>query len=677
MPEAPWSLPALFASRAAVIGFCSPGCSILPLGPEPDILDNVKGLPSCCGTDRLVREYSRWCLWPMLLLIGALVCGCRTPIHADVTSAKRVYRELHHTALDSGDYSDATRVVLHRYNWERSFRKEPAVVLRQLHDKLLANDRQDLLLALVELNYLHADHLRRSFKPCEQREARDFFLAASIYAYFYVLAAAAEPQSDWFNTGPGLARDFYNRSLGQAFLSPGGTNPVVRLEEGTHPTLVGSVEVCLNTNAFPWPLGQVSEWVMADSYTVKGLSVRNRQAGLGAPLIATVWGQAQDIPLACFAATIVLRVEGRLGDWTASRLRTSLGVYPGLQSTQIRIAGRDVPLEIDATAPLAYTLNNAALWKLGRRQFFSSRELVKGGIYRFQPYQPGAIPVVFVHGTFSSPIYWAEMWNTLASDPVLSRRCQFWFFIYNSGNPILWSAAQLRDALTETVNRLDPEGRDAALRQIVVVGHSQGGLLAKLTITRSGDKLWQVGSTKRLDELKIPEDLRAQLRRTIFVEPVPTVKRVIFVATPHRGSYLATHFVRTLGSKLVSLPADFGRYADELTQLADKDRVPPSFRRRVPTSLDGMSPKNPGLLALAEIPPVAGVNTHSIIAVSGHRPLAQDNDGLVAYPSAHVTYATSELVLHARHSCQGEPAAIEEVRRILLQHLAGVDTQPQ
>jgi len=40
------------------------------------------------------------------------------------------------------------------------------------------------------------------------------------------------------------------------------------------------------------------------------------------------------------------------------------------------------------------------------------------------------------------------------------------------------------------VQELDPEGKDDALRKMVVIGHSQGGLLTKLTAIDSGDRFW-------------------------------------------------------------------------------------------------------------------------------------------------------------------------------------------
>src|SRR6185369_2355217 len=116
---------------------------------------------------------------------------------------------------------------------------------------------------------------------------------------------------------------------------------------------------------------------------------------------------------------------------------------------------------------------------------------------------PGRVPVVLVHGTFSSPVWWAEMLNTLQGDPVLRQRCQFWLFLYSSSKPMLISAAEFRDELTAMVQKLDPQGRDAALRQMVIIGHSQGGLITKMTATDSDDQLWRVFSDKPLEELQL------------------------------------------------------------------------------------------------------------------------------------------------------------------------------
>jgi hypothetical protein len=62
------------------------------------------------------------------------------------------------------------------------------------------------------------------------------------------------------------------------------------------------------------------------------------------------------------------------------------------------------------------------------------------------------------------------------------------------------------------------------------------------------------------------------------------------------------------------------------------------------------------------------VAAHSIIAVQGDGPPEDGADGVVKYKSAHLRNVDSERVVRSGHSCQGHPATIEEVRRILREH---------
>ena len=213
--------------------------------------------------------------------------------------------------------------------------------------------------------------------------------------------------------------------------------------------------------------------------------------------------------------------------------------------------GARVPLETDTTISTAYTLNQSFVWQLGMDQFLSAEEKIPTDVYLTQPYRPGRVPVVFVHGTFSSPVWWAEMANTLAADPLLRQRCQLWFFIYNSGNPTAYSAVRLREALQAKLKELDPEGRDAALQQMVVIGHSQGGLLTKLTATDTGDKLLQaVLKTNRTDGLGIPRKGN---------EPPPAIYRVTTRCHSSRGSSSSARPIAAATSRAVlsgDSPAD-------------------------------------------------------------------------------------------------------------------------
>jgi pimeloyl-ACP methyl ester carboxylesterase len=259
------------------------------------------------------------------------------------------------------------------------------------------------------------------------------------------------------------------------------------------------------------------------------------------------------------------------------------------------------------------------------------------------------------------------MVNELEADGRLWRRYQIWLFIYNTGNPVGYSGGLLRRALENAVVELDPRGADPALRQMVVVGHSQGGLLAKLTAVDSGTRFWDDFATVPLDQLGVSPATREVLERSAFFTPLPFVKRVVFICTPHRGSYLASLGLARMVSDLVRLPTNLMRLSLELATI-DTSALRVRQLGRLPTSIDNMTPGNPFIRTLGSLPVAEGVASHSIIAVNGDGPLEDASDGVVRYTSAHVAGVRSEKIVSSGHSAQGSPAAIEEVRRILLEH---------
>src|SRR5262249_42175016 len=155
------------------------------------------------------------------------------------------------------------------------------------------------------------------------------------------------------------------------------------------------------------------------------------------------------------------------------------------------------------TATLGLGLSETALWKQELSVFMGGANLVnkQTRLVSTRPYRHGLIPVVFVHGTGSSAVRWAELYNELDNDPRIHDKYQFWFFSYDSGAPIIYSASLLRDALEHAVAELDPEGDDPALRRMVVMGHSQGGLLTKMTVVESGDAFWHNISLRPFQEV--------------------------------------------------------------------------------------------------------------------------------------------------------------------------------
>lgn len=348
-----------------------------------------------------------------------------------------------------------------------------------------------------------------------------------------------------------------------------------------------------------------------------------------------------------------------------------VSVPPGVRSK----ASQKESLESDSTAALAYTLEGSQAYafeiggflKEALKTYFPKMR-TQDGLFFLHPPSLDRIPVILVHGTASSPARWAELINEIEGDPLLRERYQIWLFMYETGNPIAYSGGRLRQTLQNVVGELDPEGKAGVLQHMVVMGHSQGGLLTKLTAIDSGTRFWDNLSKTPLDQLTIEPETRELFRRSLFVTPLPFVKRVVFIATPHRGSCQAALRLGRLSSWLVTAPSDLTRRTlAVMTQ--NQDELLVQKLEKLPTSVDNMNPSHHFIKTLASIPVAEGVKAHSIIPVLGTGPLSGGNDGIVAYDSAHTDGVESELVVRFGHSVQSHPQVIEEVRRILREHL--------
>jgi pimeloyl-ACP methyl ester carboxylesterase len=316
---------------------------------------------------------------------------------------------------------------------------------------------------------------------------------------------------------------------------------------------------------------------------------------------------------------------------------------------------------------LAYQLEGAPVWDTELGSFLSALlPPAPEGLIMLHPYRPGRVPVVLIHGTASSPARWADIINELRNDPKLRERIDFWLFTYNTSNPILLSASELRSSLRRFVQELDPLGRDPVLHQLVLVGHSQGGLLTRLMVTDSGTRAWEALPDVPFDQVDVSPDTRALLKQMLFFEPLPFVTRVVFIATPHRGSFRVSSFVLSVLRRLISLPFTVVKGARELAE-----RNPGlSMIERSPNAVDGMRPGSPLVRTLPTMPIDQVVTAHSIIPIRGDPPAAGQNDGVVTYESAHLDGVASEKIIsRSEHSTQSNPATILELRRILYEHL--------
>jgi pimeloyl-ACP methyl ester carboxylesterase len=360
------------------------------------------------------------------------------------------------------------------------------------------------------------------------------------------------------------------------------------------------------------------------------------------------------------------------------QFRGALELYSMDFASRLAVEGREVPLEFEPSAALASTLEGIPVWNREMQAFLRGSFLAGGSaLYALTPYRPGRVPVVLIHGTASSPMRWAELVNELEADPRIAPRIQLWLFAYNTGLPILYSGGLLRESLAKTVAELDPHGTDPAMRQMVLIGHSQGGLLAKLTVVDSGTRFWDNASETPFEELQVSDVTRATLRRSLFMTPLPLIDRVVFVATPHHGSDVASLLTQRLRWLIVwglTLPPNLIKIAGEVLIGSEDPGLRRQLRQGLPRSVDNMSPEHQAIKTLATLPIAPGVTVHSIVAVREGGTDDGGTDGVVSYRSAHLNEAVSEVIVRSGHSVQGHPEAIEEIRRILLEHLGSAES---
>jgi pimeloyl-ACP methyl ester carboxylesterase len=607
---------------------------------------------------------------PVALLAGMLLAGaCATPVGIDPIPPQDFQRQVTANAISAGVPSGYSDQVLQRLNLRDRFKKDPAGALTEIGATLDMEGGENRLFTLAELSYLHA----------EQSGKRSHYLAAAVYAYAFLFPGAGEPRPDPLDPRTRLAAELYNRALTEGLTPQDGA--AVDITPGERRLPFGRLDIDLPGGEPVWGGHALRDFRPAAHVQVRGLRNRYRRAGVGAPLVASltpVEGAAGEHvrlpPRLRVPVTVFLRLDHVREGLATGQLRGALEVYSMDTASEIEVEGRQVPLEFEPTAALAYTLDHAPIWDSEIRAFLSGTFLQgnSGVLYTLTPYRRGRVPVVLVHGTASSPARWADLVNELEADPRIAPRVQLWFFAYNTGLPILYSAGLFHEALTKAVAELDPQGTDPAMRRMVLIGHSQGGLLAKLAVVDSGTRFWDNVSETPFEALHVSDETRATLRRSLFMTPLPFVDRVVFVATPHRGSDVAGFLVeriRWLIAWALTLPPSLIRITGEVIVGSEDPLLRQQLRQGLPRSVDNMSPGNQAIKTLASLPIAPGVTAHSIIAVKGGHSLSEGGDGFVSYRSAHIDAAVSELIVQSNHSVQSHPEAIEEIRRILLQHL--------
>jgi pimeloyl-ACP methyl ester carboxylesterase len=603
------------------------------------------------------------------LLLSLALTACSAPVRVDRVDLRAAYQEINRTALSSNQLSEATRTVLRRAALLETFDAAPDTATAALRAQAIANGMhwQDLY-ALAELNY---EQGRRT-------KSTPMLLASVLYAYAVLFPADAADRPSPYSPQFVHTNDFYNLALTQV-LSGSGAEGTATLQSGRYPLPFGTLDVTVDEASLQTAGGrQMQSFVPTMNLRVEGFKNDYRSDGIGAPLAAGLAPAPRPPsglilpPHLRVPTSAVLQFADPRRQLMGSEISAQLAVYSIYDTQSVRLGAYDVPLEYDQTAVRALFTSEGRGWNTELSGLLNNTlgdPAKTDHLFALEPHRQGRIPVVLVHGTASSPFRWADMINDLLEDKEIRDHFEFWLFSYNTGNPIPLSANILRTSLEQAVQSLGGVRGDPALDRMVVIGHSQGGLLTKMVTIDSGNRIWDAVSSRPLDELKLKPETKELLRQSLFVHPLPFVETVVFIATPHGGSYHATLTIAGLFQKLVTLPLKVAAVtADVLANAGDALRL--SKDRLKLNSIAGMSPGNPAMEAVRAIPVGPEIHAHSIIPTLQDGPLEQRDDGVVEYRSAHLDGAESEVVIeHSGHSTQGNPLTVREVRRILIEEL--------
>ena len=119
----------------------------------------------------------------------------------------------------------------------------------------------------------------------------------------------------------------------------------------------------------------------------------------------------------------------------------------------------------------------------------------------------------------------------------------------------------------------DPEGKDRGLQQMVLIGHSQGGLLMKMSVIDPGTRLWETMFRVSPEKLEVGEDLGEGLTRELerkgllIFEPLPVCQARDLCCHTHPGSYRVLDVLGDLASWFVNLPGRVARMSVALATL--------------------------------------------------------------------------------------------------------------
>lgn len=583
--------------------------------------------------------------------------------------------------------SKRTQQLLRRYLLDKTYERDPVAVLKVLKDQCRGKPGLTEVHALAELAQIEGDWIERTGN---HKQAVPMYATALLHSYQFLFDDTLDLYRNAYDPQFRNISDIYNHSLERLVKGLIQQEEMVIGNEVEIEAIDETLRLTINVHG-RWRDQAFERFEVVNDFEVEGLQNEYKTYGLGVPMIAVRQQQERRTPNEKYyppglslPLTAFLQVKPQtvslVGGSRAKTTHVELKLIDPLQQTLVTVNGRRAPLESDISTPMAYYLNDPIL----NSNMFATLAMLDAdfaknfqGLYMLEPYDPDKIPVVMIHGFWSSPITWLQMFNDLRASKDVREHYQFWFYMYPTGQPFWVSAAQAREDLATAKRELDPSGDSDALDQMVLVGHSMGGLVARMQTVDSGNDFWNLVTDQPMSEVQGDEETLSKLERIFRFKPNPSVKRVITIATPHEGSSFANNATRWLSHKAFSLPQLTRNEYEKLIKQNPKVFADTKFRN-IRTSVDSLTPGGPFIEALRAKQPPESTKFHTIYGRIANNSLlsssrADKGDGVVSVESATAINSESRLEVNAEHvDVHQNPKTILEVRRILLDHLVEI-----
>ena len=479
------------------------------------------------------------------------------------------------------------------------------------------------------------------------------------YSYAYMFKTKRAPQDRIFDNRQVQIRDFYNQAIAKLVSSYALRYKHNELQQQIR---VGNSIYDIDFDYYPQLKQQKIQQLMSTyNLNFSGLRSVTRRDGFGSEFLVVLpenpnddlsnskyiidplkydypAGKNPNIHQARYlAATITAEPHSANSiEDILNRPHFKLKAYDPYKYESAQIAQKNYPLAANFSAPYGLWLAQNNLGKSAYLSLIDREErLSMPHLYLLEPYNPNKKVIVLIHGLASSPEAWIRLTNDIMGDPVLRENFQVWQVFYSTNMPILESRFQIYALLQQGFNQVSPSA--AAKKDAVLIGHSMGGILARLLVSDTDltQPAMQKLNNRQFERFRSDPLLQARLR----IKPINNFNRAIFLAAPHKGTEFADRWFTLAARKVIRLPTAFlSAFADALQQHeVDLKNLTKEIGHGVIQNGPSDLSKNSKFTKLTEnILPVKGFKYHSIIGNNTDSTEHQlMNDDVVHYNSAH------------------------------------------